>query len=201
MKKTFTAFATVLLLASKTVVGQTPVVVYPNGGEKLTAGTTINITWSGVTNGEIVGIDYTIDNWTNTIWLSTSYSSTGSYAWLVPNTVSTKCKVGVFNSSFAGDISDDFFSIAKATALKENEQSPFLTYPNPVDDNRLVTVESTEQLQFQLFDITGQLKELSVTKGSNRYQLNLKDVSKGIYFLKLLVSGTEKTYTKKLLIE
>jgi hypothetical protein len=201
MKKPIKILAVLLLLLSKTAVCQGPVVVYPNGGETLTAGTTINITWSGVPNGEIVGIDYTIDNWANTIWLTTSYASTGSYAWLVPNTVSTQCKVGVFNSSFAGDISDNFFSITKATALAENEQSPFLTYPNPIDDARLLTVESSEQLRFQLFDGTGQLKEVPVQQESNRYRLNLNDVSTGIYFLQVFVSGAEKSYTKKLLIQ
>ncbi len=201
MKKSLTTLSVSLLLLSGQVKAQKPVVVYPNGGETLAAGTTINITWSGVPNGEIVGIDYTTDNWSTTVWLNTNYTSTGSYAWLVPNTPSTQCKVGVFNSSFDGDISDQYFTITGPTALDENVQNPFLAYPNPVDDNRVVTVISAETLQFELFDMTGKQRQVNVEEDKEGYYLNLHDMPSGIYFLKVLIPGTNKIYTKKLIIK
>lgn len=93
-----------------------PVVVFPNGGQTLTVGSTVTITWSGTALGTIVGIDYTIDNWVTTTWLNTNFSNpaANSFTWVVPNTPGTQCKVGIFDTSFQGDISDNFFTIAPA---------------------------------------------------------------------------------------
>lgn len=108
----------ILIFIQIKLVGQTgaPVVVFPNGGQTLTVGSTVTITWSGTALGTIVGIDYTIDNWVNTTWLNTNFSnpSTNSFTWVVPNTPGTQCKVGIFDTSFQGDISDNFFTIAPA---------------------------------------------------------------------------------------
>lgn len=95
-----------------------PVVVFPNGGQTLTVGSTVTITWSGTALGTVVGIDYTIDNWVNTTWLNTNFSNptANSFTWVVPNTPGTQCKVGIFDTSFQGDISDNFFTIAPAAA-------------------------------------------------------------------------------------
>lgn len=107
-----------LIAAPGAMNSQGPVVVFPNGGQTLTVGSTVTITWSGTPLNTIVGIDYTINNWTTTTWLTTSYSnpSANSYTWVVPNTPGTQCKVGVFDTSFQGDISDNFFTIAPVSA-------------------------------------------------------------------------------------
>ncbi|MFA5803444.1 MAG: FISUMP domain-containing protein [Melioribacteraceae bacterium] len=86
----------------------------PNGGESFVAGTVDTIKWisTSVTN---VKLEYTTNSGTDwaTIIASTPASS-GSYAWTIPNTPSTQCKVkisDVDNSSIA-DTSDNIFSIS-----------------------------------------------------------------------------------------
>ncbi|HPN39870.1 MAG TPA: formylglycine-generating enzyme family protein, partial [Melioribacteraceae bacterium] len=89
------------------------IVKSPNGGEIYKVGSVHNITWqaSGVTN---VKIEYTTNSGTN--WLqvvASTPANTGSYAWTIPNTVSSLCKVkitGVENNSLI-DFSDYNFSI------------------------------------------------------------------------------------------
>jgi beta-lactamase superfamily II metal-dependent hydrolase len=86
--------------ASNTTSATTPAppatsltVTAPNGGESWAGGSTQNITWSssGVSN---VKLEYTLDNGTSwTVIASSVASSTGSYAWRVPNTASTQARV------------------------------------------------------------------------------------------------------------
>lgn len=111
------AITLLFFLVNTIILIAQPLVVFPNGGQTLTVGSTVTITWSGTPLGAIVGIDYTIDNWVNTIWLNTNYSnpSANSYTWVVPNTPGTQCKVGIFDTNFQGDISDNFFTIAPAS--------------------------------------------------------------------------------------
>ncbi len=89
----------------------------PAGEENWQTNSQHNITWSssGVDN---VKLEYTTDNGTNwsTIIASTT-ASAGSYAWTVPNTPSTQCKIRVLDASNAsvGDTSNAVFSIAPLT--------------------------------------------------------------------------------------
>lgn len=116
MKRIITLLISIIALSHSYAQG--PVVTYPNGGEVFTVGDVIDITWTNSPIGDIVGVDYTIDNWGNTNWLNTNYSNpvANSYQWTVPNSPGTQCKVGVFNTSFQGDISDGFFTIQVAGA-------------------------------------------------------------------------------------
>jgi formylglycine-generating enzyme required for sulfatase activity len=85
----------------------------PNGGEIYKVGSVHNITWeaNGVAN---LKIDYTTNG--GSTWspiVASTPANTGSYAWVVPNTVSSLCKVkitGVENNALV-DVSDYNFSI------------------------------------------------------------------------------------------
>jgi hypothetical protein len=86
----------------------------PNGGEVWAIGASKNITWTSanVTN---VAIKYSTDNGTN--WMSVAASvpaATGTYAWTIPNTPSTQCKVRVSDASndLLFDVSDAPFTIS-----------------------------------------------------------------------------------------
>jgi hypothetical protein len=104
-----------------------PVVVTvgsPNGGEKLTVGSTQDIVWnsSKVTN---VNIEYSVNNGTSWIVIIESTGAAqGKYTWTVPNANSTQCRVRVSDSSNAAvnDISNAVFTIYPVTVT--------LTSPN-----------------------------------------------------------------------
>ncbi|MBU2508691.1 MAG: DUF2341 domain-containing protein, partial [Bacteroidetes bacterium] len=89
----------------------------PNGGENLLVGSVQNITWTstGVAN---VKLEYTTDNGTNwaTIIASTPASS-GSYAWTIPNTPSSQCKVRISDVANTNifDESNNVFTIYQPT--------------------------------------------------------------------------------------
>ena len=99
-------------------------VTAPNGGEQWVTGTTQSIRWtsSDMLN---VKIDYSTNNGTNWISVITSVpAGDGSYAWTIPNTPSTNCKVRISdlaNGSYA-DTSDNVFSIIlpKVTVTSPN---------------------------------------------------------------------------------
>ncbi|MBI2419992.1 MAG: exo-alpha-sialidase, partial [Ignavibacteriales bacterium] len=76
----------------------------PNGGENWTSGTQKNITWSSI-NVQNVKLAYTTNNGADWLAISASVPSTGTYAWTVPATPSTQCKVKV-TSVLADSISD-----------------------------------------------------------------------------------------------
>jgi len=99
-------------------------VTSPNGGEQWVTGTTQSIRWtsSDMLN---VKIDYSTNNGTNWISVITSVpAGDGSYAWTIPNTASTNCKVRISdltNGSYS-DTSDNVFSIIlpKVTVTSPN---------------------------------------------------------------------------------
>ncbi|MDH4474627.1 MAG: T9SS type A sorting domain-containing protein [Fluviicola sp.] len=155
---TSTLFSTICLFFICNCLIAQPVVTYPNGGETLTAGSTVNITWTGTALNDVVGIDYTIDNWTNTVWLSTNYQnpSANSYSWTIPNVSATQCKVGIFNVNFNGDISDGFFTITGSASISETDFNELITvFPNPATDLIQVINTTNSPLLFQLMDQLG----------------------------------------------
>ncbi|MEJ5350509.1 MAG: hypothetical protein WHS65_02850 [Melioribacteraceae bacterium] len=95
-------------------------VTSPNGGEKLTAGSSFNITWdaAGITN---VKIEYTTNNGISWNTIVNSTPSTGFYNWaIVPSTASTNCKIRISDAQdgYPSDESDNFFSIEPEPRVK-----------------------------------------------------------------------------------
>ncbi|MBK7260155.1 MAG: T9SS type A sorting domain-containing protein [Ignavibacteriae bacterium] len=91
--------------------------VSPNGGETWSAGSTHGITWnsSGVST---VKIDYSTNG--GTTWLPVAggvAASARAYPWVVPGTLSARCKVRVQDSTTASisDESDNMFSIVRGS--------------------------------------------------------------------------------------
>ena len=86
----------------------------PNGGDNYEVGSTQNITWTYNNSTTNVKIEYSTNN--GTIWLSVINSTpanNGFYAWTVPNTPSTSCKVKITDAANASiyDVSDNIFTI------------------------------------------------------------------------------------------
>ena len=108
------------------IVGVSPVVVTsPAGGESWPVGSTRSITWTstGISN---VAIEYSTDN--GSTWISVVASvaaSSGTYAWKIPNTLSTVAKIRISDATNAATnyVSNAFAIVTaplQATVLEEN---------------------------------------------------------------------------------
>ena len=109
-----------------TITPATPIITVtsPNGGQTWYVGESKTITWTSqyVTSG-LVKIDYSTDNGSSWIPVSTSTSNNGSFAWTVPNTPSANCLVKITDLGVptTNDSSNSVFTIA----------TPFITVTSP----------------------------------------------------------------------
>lgn len=178
-----------------------PVITYPNGGETLVPGSAVSITWTGTNLNDVVGIDYSIDNWTNTVWLSTNYQnpSANSYSWVVPNTPSTQCKVGVFNSSFQGDISDDFFTIGSSAGLDPAlDEGAVQVSPNPASNQFLLTNRTGSDLECKVIDATGRSVAGFGVPDDSEVAFQQEFLTDGWYLLQLFSTDQVLLSTKRI---
>ncbi len=70
-------------------------VIYPNGGETCGIGTSQTISWSNTGTVGNVKIEYSINGGSILSNIISSTSNTGSYTWIVPNPVSTQCRIKI----------------------------------------------------------------------------------------------------------
>jgi hypothetical protein len=94
------------------------IIASPNGGERLTVGSTHEITWtSSGTVGEIK-IEYSTDNGASWSEIAASTENDGSYSWAVPDIQSDGCLVRVSETDGApADTSDAVFSIVQSVSI------------------------------------------------------------------------------------
>lgn len=105
---------------------QSITVTSPNGGENWQVGSSHNITWtqSNISN---IKIEYTTDDGsTFSQIIASTPASEGSYTWVVPNTISTNCRVKLTDvaNSMVTDLSNNFFAISPATVPSVTLTSP-----------------------------------------------------------------------------
>lgn len=116
-----------------------PVLTYPNGGESLTAGAAVTITWTPSTSATAAqaslkyNLDYSANfgsTWTSIVALTSA--GVTSYAWTVPATVGSGYLVRIRSNdpalslySLAYDLSDSPFSVVAETA----PGAPVITAP------------------------------------------------------------------------
>ena len=99
----------------------TVTLTYPNGGNTLTAGTSINVTWTisgDLTKIDHISVDYTTDNgatWHSAFAVYSPFSSSMSKSWTVPYVFSTTCKLKIAlkrtDATWSVDYSDSVFTI------------------------------------------------------------------------------------------
>ncbi len=122
--------------ATFTIGAALPVLLAPNGGQTWYAGTTQNITWiSMFMPSPTVKLEVTTDNGTTWTTITNSTPNTGSYAWTLPNTPSTTCKVRISDTSNStiNDVSDANFTIAPhVTVTSPNGGENWLVCANRV---------------------------------------------------------------------
>jgi hypothetical protein len=88
-------------------------VTSPNGGERLIAGSTHGIAWTGTGSVGNVKIEYSLDNGNQWAVIIATTVNAGSYDWTVPDTGSNNCLVRVGeNDGDPSDASNAVFSIA-----------------------------------------------------------------------------------------
>lgn len=132
----------------------------PNGGENWPATTQQEIIWSSIYVDNIK-IEYSTNNGAN--WLTITNSTpanTGSFTWLVPNTLSTQCLVkisDVVNSSLL-DISDNVFTIS---------EEPTITVTSPIAGTIWI-IETEATITWSSTNVSGNVNlKLSTDGGSN----------------------------------
>jgi len=100
-----------------TIAAPTPVITVtaPNTAVVYYVNNTYNITWtSAYLSSSFVALDYSTNNGSSWISITSAYNNTGSYTWTVPNTPSTTCLVRVsdYGNSATFDVSNVNFTIA-----------------------------------------------------------------------------------------
>jgi len=104
-------------------------VLYPNGGEELLVGDTVDIEWVTKDNGPIdsVSVSYSTSGGFDWHTLSTGETNDSLFTWEVPPTPSTHClvKIEVFDvaPNIGVDTSDSLFTIF-STAVEELDGNP-----------------------------------------------------------------------------
>ncbi len=112
-----------------TITPAGPVLLSPNGGETAYINCYTTITWASSTFISAVKLEYSTNNGSTWTLITSSTSNTGSYSWLVPNTVSANCIIKASNTSNLTlfDVSDAVFAIAPAATVTSPNGGETLT--------------------------------------------------------------------------
>jgi hypothetical protein len=86
------------------------------------------------------------------------------------------------------------------TTTKALEQNKVSIFPNPVQDNLNISVESFDDtnLDLMVYDLTGRVvsaEQRSVNKGMNTINLDVKNLENGVYVIS--VGGVKHSFTKE----
>jgi len=85
-------------------------VTYPNGGESLTAGDPVTLTWSWTGSFTTVSIEYSSNGGSSWSFITSSTANDGSYGWTVPSTATTQGRIRITGGT-AQDASDGNFTV------------------------------------------------------------------------------------------
>ena len=109
--------------------------------------------------------------------------------------------------NFVEDVSGSASRVANNSGTSVLEDKSLLQlYPNPLKEKLnlefIGTAQKVSRLEIQ--DITGKTviaKEITVSKGTNKIEINTSSLSHGIYFLKLEGVYNEKILTRRFIVE
>ncbi len=94
---------------------------YPNAGESFAPGETESLHWDAINTSDDFVLEYSTDNGGAWNAITTVSSTTFTYAWNIPNTITGEALVRVTSGAFS-DESDDVFSIARLATNVEVSQ-------------------------------------------------------------------------------
>ncbi len=105
------------------------------------------------------------------------------------------------NTNDEGVVVDDFIIDASAIlSVNDFEEGEFLIYPNPSKDvfNIKRATTTGENMNVEVYDVTGKLIRSKSNIIDGDYELNMSNVSKGLYFLQVSIGN--KRLVKKLIL-
>ena len=101
--------------AAFTITPPTPALTYPNGGQTLQPGCTLNISWLTTTLYTTARLDYSVDGGTSWNLITDNATNNGSYSWTIPLSLasSSNCLIRICNTNNVNlfDVSNAPFSI------------------------------------------------------------------------------------------
>jgi hypothetical protein len=94
----------------------------------------------------------------------------------------------------------DYCFIDNTTNIKIIEKKKFTIYPNPAKNNVQLTINNEQLIgsRIEIVNINGQTVK-QITMYNEQYTINVEDLGKGIYFVKLI--GEKGVSAQKLLVE
>ncbi len=150
-------------------------VTSPNGGESWFANSARTITWTYANFTDNVKIDLSVNGGSTWSTVAASLPNTGSYAWTVPNSPSTTCRIRI---SDAGDGNPTDMSNANFTIAPEPVELR-VTSPNGGES---WYAGSTQTITWTATVYSGNVKiELSLDGGSNYSQVVASTANNGSY--------------------
>jgi hypothetical protein len=96
-----------------------------------------------------------------------------------------------YTPSLGNNFFIDDINISGIVSVEENKSdlNNLQVYPNPVTDNLIVKCDDLQKIKsLMLFDIVGKELAVSIEKQSDYFQLIVKTLPKGIYFLRIFSS-------------
>ncbi len=122
----------------------------PNGGEFWQVGKTPNIIWESLELAASITLEYSINNGSSWLPITTVSSTQKSYAWIVPNNISQQCIVRA-TSGTVSDSGDAVFEISddtsSCTIVVLGSSTSLGTGANPIITNSWVNLFSSAIFQ------------------------------------------------------
>ena len=80
------------------------------------------------------------------------------------------------------------------TSVSEPENMSLKIYPNPASDRLFVEINEISELNSQLsiFDINGKIKNQEIKRYNNRFEIDIRNLNRGIYFVSLRTNDKQK---------
>lgn len=167
--------------------------INPNGGETYDPGQIIQIEWQEVIKHDILNWDILFSPDGGVSWDTVKSNipmATMNYSWEIPYISTSEGRIKIVQDNVYEDYEDvsGDFEISSVTGIKpQNENRKVNIYPNPVTEYSLIEFDNEENktYAFTLYNINGQkIRKISDIR-TNRIELEITDLSRGIYFFHL----------------
>ena len=167
--------------------------INPKGGETYDPGQIIQIEWQEVIKHDFLNWDILFSPDGGVSWDTVKSNiplATMNYFWELPNISTSEGRIKIVQNNIDEDYEDvsGDFEISSVTGIKpQNENRKFNIYPNPVTKYSLIEFdnESNKTYAFTIYNIKGQKVRTIRDIRTNRIQLEIKDLTCGIYFFHL----------------